>query len=213
MDLGGQRYMNGPSEPHERQTNAPAQPGEGQIAIEPSVEPVATPPPAKKKNDSILKDLVVGILIWLFVIFVIGEPREVPSGSMLPTIQLGDRLWTDIIGLRFSPIKRGDILVFTPPIPSTDPFIKRVIGLPGETVAIGDGQVLINGKPIDEPYIAQPPNYVYGPITIPPNKYLMLGDNRNNSTDGHVWGLLDRSQVKSRAIFRFWPLNHMGRLK
>jgi signal peptidase I len=212
MDLGGQRYMNGPSEPHETQTTAPERLEQGQI--EPSVEPASTPPAVKKgKNDSILKDLVVGVLIWLFVIFVIGEPRQVPSGSMLPTIQLGDRLWTDIIGLRFSPIKRGDILVFTPPIPSPDPFIKRVIGLPGETVAIGDGQVLINGKPIVEPYVLQAPNYVYGPITIPPNKYLMLGDNRNNSTDGHVWGLLDRSQVKSRAVFRFWPLNHMGPLK
>lgn len=161
---------------------------------------------------SLLKDVAYGVVLWLLITLFVGQARAIPSGSMEPTIQIGDRVWTDKLFLRFNPIERGDIVVFDPPPPvvSEYPYIKRVIGLPGETVEIREGQVLVNGEPLTEPYIAEAPRYQFGPVEIPEGQYLVLGDNRNWSNDSHEWGLLDRKRVFARAVFRFWPLNRMG---
>jgi len=161
---------------------------------------------------TLLKDIAYGVLLWLLIITFVGQVREVPSGSMEPTIMVGDRFWTDKLFLRFGSIARGDIVVFDPPPPiqSPYPFIKRVIGLPGETVEVRDGLVFINGEALDEPYIAEPPRYHYGPVTIPEGQYLVLGDNRNLSNDGHEWGLLDRDRIFARAVFRIWPFDRIG---
>lgn len=161
---------------------------------------------------SLLKDVAYGVVLWLLITLFVGQARAIPSGSMEPTIQIGDRVWTDKLFLRFNPIERGDIVVFDPPPPvvSEYPYIKRVIGLPGETVEIREGQVLVNGEPLTEPYIAEAPRYHFGPVEIPEGQYLVLGDNRNWSNDSHEWGLLDRKRVFARAVFRFWPLNRMG---
>jgi len=160
----------------------------------------------------ILKDIAFGVLIWLFLTTTVGEARVVPTVSMVPTIRVGDRIWTDKLTLRFREIKRGDILVFEAPFKATDPYVKRVIGLPGETVEVKNGQVWIDGQALVEPYLAEAPVYRYGPVKISEGQYLMLGDNRNNSYDGHYWGLVTRSAIQARAVYRFWPLSRFGPL-
>lgn len=163
---------------------------------------------------SFLKDVALGVILWLLITSFVGEARQIPSGSMEPTIHIGDRVWTDKLFLLLGEIERGDIVVFDPPPPvvSDYPYIKRVIGLPGETVEVKNGKVLINGEPLEEPYIAEAPRYPYGPVTIPADQYLVLGDNRNASNDGHQWGLLKRERISARAVYRFWPFDRMGSL-
>jgi signal peptidase I len=93
-----------------------------------------------------------------------------------------------------------------------DAFIKRVIGVPGDQVLVKNGQVYVNSKPIQEKYISQPPDYDFGPVVVPENSYLVLGDNRNNSYDSHYWGYVPRQNLVGKAFVRFWPLDRMGPL-
>jgi signal peptidase I len=158
----------------------------------------------------------------------VAEARFIPSESMAPTLAVGDRLIIEKVTARFSSPRRGEILVFYPP--NTHPsdgglalrvvrklgftpdvaYIKRVIGLPGETLAIHDGQVWIDGKALVEPYLNEPPNYTLDPVRVPAGHLFMLGDNRNNSQDSHVWGPLPIENVIGQAAVRFWPLTRLG---
>ncbi len=154
------------------------------------------------------------ILSWVLRTFVV-EARVIPTGSMLPTIQLQDRVVVDKLFFKFTGLHRGDIVVFHPPASahSKEDFIKRVIGLPGEKIEVKNGRVYINDQPLVEDYIAEPPNYQYGPQIIPQNAYFVMGDNRNNSADSHEWGMLPAENITGRALFRYWPLNRFGLLK
>ena len=146
----------------------------------------------------------------------------IPTGSMEPTLQINDRLMVEKLSYRFKSPERGDIVVFTPPKAalvvcgkpqnSNDPWIKRVIGLPGDKVEVKGEIVYVNNLPLTEPYIASKPQYELGTVTVPPDAYLVLGDNRNNSCDGHMWGFLPRNQIIGRAFVGYWPLNRMGEL-
>lgn len=160
----------------------------------------------------LVRDLLVGVALWLFLTTAVGEARLIPSSSMEPTLLPGDRIWTDKLLLRFRSLKRGDIVVFDPPVPSDTPYIKRVIGLPGERVEVGRGRVWVDGRPLAEAYIAEPPVYQYGPVQIGEDQYLVLGDNRNQSEDGHFFGLISREDIKSQALWRYWPLARWGSL-
>lgn len=155
------------------------------------------------------------VLQALFIRRFIAEARYIPAGSMLPTLQINDRLIIDKWSYRFQPPQRGDIVVFSP----TDTlkqkhykeaFIKRVIGLPGEKVEVKKGQVYINDRSLDENYIAESPKYQFGPVKVPPNSYFVLGDNRNNSFDSHYWGFVPRENIIGKASKRFWPLTSSG---
>lgn len=140
---------------------------------------------------------------------------------MEPTLQINDRLMVDKLSYRFKSPQRGDIVVFTPPkaalaacgVPqnSNDSWVKRAIGLPGDKVEVKGETVYVNDRPLQEPYIASKPQYQLK-IAVPPNTYLVLGDNRNNSCDGHVWGFLPRNQIIGRAFVEYWPLNRIGGL-
>ena len=146
----------------------------------------------------------------------------IPSGSMEPTLQINDRLMVDKLSYRFKSPQRGDIVVFTPPKAalvacgvsqnSNDSWVKRAIGLPGDKVEVKGGKVYVNNRPLQEPYIASKPQYQLATVTVPPNAYLVLGDNRNNSCDGHMWGFLPRNQIIGRAFVEYWPLNRLGGL-
>jgi len=150
----------------------------------------------------------------------VAEARVVPTGSMEPTVQINDRLVIEKISYLFQSPERGDIIVFQAPekalviagATTNDAYLKRVIGLPGETVEIKDGKVFINDAPIQERYIKAPPNYTWARATVPAGQYLVLGDNRNGSLDGHVWGFLPEDTIIGKAAVRFWPLNRIGGL-
>lgn len=162
---------------------------------------------------SVAGDMAVILVIWYVISAAVGQARVVPTSSMEPTILPGDRLWTDKVTLRFRPVTRGDIVIFTPPVPSQSPYVKRVIGLPGETVQVRDGRVWVNGIPLAEPYLAELPMYAYGPVTVGPDEYFVLGDNRNGSNDSHQWGLLPRRSITALAVLRYWPLDRFGSIK
>jgi signal peptidase I len=106
----------------------------------------------------------------------------------------------------------GDVVVFEfPQDPSRD-FIKRVIAVPGQTVEVREGRVYVDGTVVDEPYLSEPPHYAYGPTSVPPGQFFVLGDNRNNSYDSHSWGMLPDERLIGRAEFRYWPLSAAGRI-
>lgn len=154
------------------------------------------------------------ILTFILRSFVV-EARQIPSGSMIPTLQIGDRLLVDKITYKFGELNRKDIIVFAPPPEAQvgeqkNDYIKRIIGLPGDEIEVTEGKVYLNGKEQKEPYINQQPTYNYGPAIVPEGELFVMGDNRNNSFDSHAWGFLPTNNVKGRAFFRFWPPNRMG---
>jgi signal peptidase I len=144
---------------------------------------------------------------------------------MEPTLQIEDRIIVEKVSNFLRSPQRGEILVFYPPESpliedNTKAYIKRVIGLPGELISIHDGKVFIDGEPLLEPYISAPMDYylpanpLNSAIKIPENTYWMMGDNRNNSNDSHVWGFLPQQNIVGRAVFRFFPFNeNTGLLK
>lgn len=156
--------------------------------------------------------LCLAILIRIFV----AEPRYIPSDSMLPTLHQGDRLLVEKVSYLFHPPQKGDIVVFEPPqalqnlgYRKDQVFIKRIIGKPGEIVNVSHGKVYINNKPLVEDYIAEPPAYELVSTPIPENEFFVMGDNRNDSNDSHVWGFLPKQNIIGRAVFRFWPLSRI----
>ncbi len=142
----------------------------------------------------------------------------IPSSSMKPTLGINDRLIVSKLSYDFDNPLRGDIVVFSPPDivqqeeKSSDPFIKRIVGLPGDRVEVKSGAVYVNSCLVRENYIADRPDYSYGPVTVPPDSYLVLGDNRNNSYDSHYWGFVPRDRIIGKAVYRFWPLDRIGKL-
>jgi signal peptidase I len=89
-------------------------------------------------------------------------------------------------------------------------FVKRVIGLPGDVVQVKQGKVYVNHQPLQEPYIANPPDYTWGPVTVPANSFVVLGDNRNNAFDSHFWGVLPRDRIVGKVFWRYWPPERFG---
>ncbi len=158
--------------------------------------------PVRRERTKNLISIVSGLLIITYILSVlqgfllrtfVAEARYIPAGSMLPTLQIGERLIIDKWSYRFQSPKRGDIVVFSPTETLKqqnfkDAFIKRIIGLPGEKVQVKGGKIYINDQPIAENYIQEPTNYQFGPVKVPPHSYFVLGDNRNNSYDSDYWG-------------------------
>jgi signal peptidase I len=167
-----------------------------------------------------IKILVLALGLALFIRTFIAEPRYIPSESMLPTLEIGDRLIVEKLSYYSHPPQRGDIIVFVPPpqlqeqgFGTDQAFIKRVIGLPGDTVEIKSGRVFINQQLLTEPYIVEAPNYLMSPMVVPPAELFVMGDNRNNSNDSHVWGFLPNANIIGHACFRFWPLERLGGMR
>lgn len=163
------------------------------------------------------KTVGLSLVLALGIRHFVAEARYIPSGSMEPTLQINDRLIIDKLTYNFRQPERGDIVVFSPTKALQqqnfkDAFIKRVIGLPGEKVEVKGGRVYINNQPLRENYIEDKPNYAFGPVTVLPGQYLVLGDNRNNSYDSHYWGFVPRDKIIGRAVVRFWPANRVGEL-
>lgn len=187
------------------------------------IQTPTTHDPAEKKQQksSQLREnlliLFIALALSLIIRLFVAEPRYIPSDSMVPTLAIGDRLVVEKISYHLHPPAPGDIIVFDPPASlqlqgyaKDQAFIKRVIAQPGQEVMIQRGQVYVNGQPLTENYIAQPPNYQWGPAIVPANHYFVMGDNRNNSNDSHIWGFLPRENIIGHATFRFWPLERLG---
>lgn len=158
--------------------------------------------------------LIAFALSWVLRTYVI-EARKIPTGSMLPTIQLDDRVIVDkFFFKRFDNISPGDIIVFHPP-PSahaTEDFIKRVVGLPGDKLEIRNHTTYVNGQPLYEPFVLDKSRNDFGPIVVPKDSVFVMGDNRNNSDDSRVWGFLPIQNITGRTLFRYWPIDHLGAL-
>ncbi|WP_416670685.1 signal peptidase I [Egbenema bharatensis] len=189
----------------------------------PATQPTATGnwwsrlPKSQRENAQILAiALILALVIRLFV----AEPRYIPSDSMVPTLEIGDRLVVEKVSYYLHPPNTGDIVVFMPPAQLLEygyapdkAFIKRVIGTPGDVVQVQEGRVYVNGQPLTEPYIAEAPDYEMPPVQVPQNQVFVMGDNRNNSNDSHIWGFLPKQNIIGRAVFRFFPIDRLGRIK
>jgi signal peptidase I len=127
-------------------------------------------------------------------------------GKYVPFVHGGDQP----IRYLFRSPHRGDVVVFRFPRDPSRDFIKRVIGVPGDTVEVRGGRVVVNGKALTEDYITAPPNYDFDPQVVPANSYFVLGDNRNNSFDSHSWGLVPEENIIGQAMFSYWPLSDLG---
>ena len=161
--------------------------------------------------------VVVVAASYLIVTFV-GQRTEVSGSSMETTLSSGDQLIVDKISYRFRDPKRYDIVVFPYRYEENTYYIKRIIGLPGETVQIVDGMVYINGSPLNEHYgneVIEDPGSAAEPITLGDDEYFVLGDNRNNSQDSRASnvGLIHRDELLGRAWVRIWPLDQFGVIK
>lgn len=144
------------------------------------------------------------------------QPYVIPSGSMIPTIELQDRVVANKFIYRFTDPERGDIVVLDDPTGSVDTLIKRVVGMGGETIDIIDGKVLIDGEPLDEPYthgLPTDPMTLEMPYEIPEGSVWLMGDYRTNSADSRVFGAVPLTEIKGRAIFRFWPIDRIGAME
>jgi signal peptidase I len=163
--------------------------------------------------------LFIALILALIVRSYVAEPRFIPSDSMVPTLEVGDRLVVEKISYRLHPPEFGDIIVFDPPpqlqelgYAKDQAFIKRIIGKPGQTIEVKAGKVFVDGQALQESYIAEQPKYNMLPVKVPEDRYFVMGDNRNNSNDSHVWGFLPKDFILGRAWFRFYPFDRVGKV-
>jgi signal peptidase I len=180
------------------------------------------------------ESIVIAVIMALFIRTFVVQAFKIPTGSMEPNLLVGDHLLVNKFA--FAPggperallptrdIRRGDIVVFKYPEDPERDFIKRVIGLPGETIELKNHLVHVNGKALDEPYAHFLPRPeggsfaemtgdvrdTYGPVTVPADGYFVMGDNRDNSQDSRYWGFLPRDLVKGRALFIYWSFEPGG---
>jgi len=150
-----------------------------------------------------IQTILLALVLYLLIDTVIARVR-VDNISMKPTLKPDDFVVVNKMAYRIGDIQRGDIVVFHNPQQPQEDYIKRVIGLPGDIIVVRDGQVLVNGTPLNEPYIAAPPDYP-GQWEVPPGNLYVLGDNRNNSSDSHSWGFVPIRNVVGKALVDYWP--------
>jgi signal peptidase I len=168
----------------------------------------AQPAPGKSLLREIIETVLLTVLIYVAVNFATGRFR-IEGSSMEPSMHPNQYVLVDKLSYMLGDPKRGDVVVFNFPQATERDFIKRVIGLPGETVAVRGGVVYVNNVPLDEPYISAPPTYENS-WTLAPDEFFVLGDNRNSSSDSHSWGPLDRQYLIGRAILVYWPPDLWG---
>jgi signal peptidase I len=164
-----------------------------------------------------VRDLAFSVLLAVILIVFIYQPVKVEGTSMMPALTDQERIFINKFTYRFGSgnIERSDLVVFFFPLDHTKSYIKRVIGLPGDTVQIDYGSVYVNGQRLNEPYV--PEEYrdrqSLSPVIVPANNYFVLGDHRSSSNDSRAWGTVDRNYIYGKAVFVYWPLDKMGRLR
>jgi signal peptidase I len=156
----------------------------------------------------LLQTLVIAGVLFVGVSLATARVR-VEGNSMEPGLHDGDLVLVNRLAYRIGEPQRGDVIIFYYPFNPEKRYIKRIIGLPGDTVTVRDGQLLVNGAVVEEPYIAAPPEYS-GTWVVGPNEVFVLGDNRNNSEDSTDWGMLPMEEIIGKAVLVYWPPLDLG---
>jgi signal peptidase I len=161
------------------------------------------------------RDLLVSLAISAFIIIFLYQPVKVEGTSMLPGLEDQERIFVNKFVYRWEPIQRGDIVVFRYPRDPSKSYIKRVIGVAGDRVRIDSGRVRVNGEALDEDYV--PTEYAdarsYPEITVPAHSFFVLGDHRTMSNDSRDFGPVNEKYIYGKAVFGYWPMEKLGRLR
>ncbi|MBI3647059.1 MAG: signal peptidase I [Acidobacteriales bacterium] len=161
------------------------------------------------------RDLLVSLAISAFIIIFLYQPVKVEGTSMMPGLENQERIFVNKFVYRWEPIARGDIVVFRYPRNTSENYIKRVIGVAGDRVRIENGQVYVNGDPIEEDYV--PSDYAdarsFPEITVPQHSFFVLGDHRTMSKDSRDFGPVNERYIYGKAVFGYWPMEKLGRLR
>ena len=171
-------------------------------------------PPLRRELRSWTRDLAVSLGLAIVVMIFLYQPVKVEGTSMNPLLSDQERIFINKFIYRFEPIERGDVVVFWYPLDRSKSFIKRVVGLRGETVEIRTGRVYINGEDLTDQFV--PSTYLdgsnYTPRKIPDSEYFVMGDHRDSSNDSRVFGPVQRQFIYGKAVFAYWPVDHFGSL-
>jgi signal peptidase I len=175
--------------------------------------------PSRKKKGGGLVEYVIILAVSFALVFGFVRPFVVeafwiPSGSMIPTLEINDRVLVNKFIYRFTEPDRGDIVVFQSVEDPKQDLIKRVVGLPGDRIAVRSGRLIVNGEPQKEPFTNErfPDRSFFAPTTVPKNHVFVMGDNRANSQDSRVFGPLPEKNIEGEAFLRFWPPSRIGLL-
>jgi signal peptidase I len=162
-----------------------------------------------------LRDLMISLAISGFIIIFVYQPVKVEGTSMMPSLEDQERIFVNKFVYRLEPIERGDVVVFRYPRDPSKSFIKRVIGLAGDRIGISAGRVWVNGKRLEEDYVphAYEDLRSYSETVVPPGSYFVLGDHRSLSNDSRDFGPVNESFIYGKAVFGYWPMDKMGRVR
>jgi signal peptidase I len=178
-------------------------------------EPAETPPQASA--GFFMRDLVLSVLIAVAIILFLYQPVKVEGTSMMPALRDQERIFINKFTYRFGieEIRRGDMVVFLYPGDTTKSYIKRVIGVPGDWVEVKEGAVLLNEAQIEEPYVPEEfLDRISAPrVKVRAGEYYVMGDHRSASNDSRSWGTVPREYIYGKAVFVYWPLEKLGRLR
>jgi signal peptidase I len=174
--------------------------------------------PARSRGLAIsvwLRDLVISLAISGFIIIFVYQPVKVEGTSMMPSLEDQERIFVNKFVYRLEPIERGDVVVFRYPRDPSKSFIKRVIGLAGDRIRIETGRVWVNGKRLNEDYVPRAYEDLrsYSEMVVPPGSYFVLGDHRSLSNDSRDFGPVNESFIYGKAVFGYWPMDKMGRVR
>jgi signal peptidase I len=162
-----------------------------------------------------LRDLMISLAISAFIIIFLYQPVKVEGTSMMPSLEDQERIFVNKFVYRLESIERGDIVVFRYPRDPSKSYIKRVIGTAGDHIRIDAGQVYVNGQPLDEEYV--PLEYTdsrsYPEMIVPSQSYFVLGDHRSMSNDSRDFGSVNQSFIYGKAVFGYWPMDKLGRVR
>ena len=190
----------------------------------PDVLSPQSPPPGPAKESVVhslplvamwLRDLLIALAISAFIIIFLYQPVKVEGTSMMPGLEDQERIFVNKFVYRWEPIQHGDIVVFRYPRDTSKSYIKRVIGVAGDRIRIENGQVYVNGEALDEDYV--PSDYAdarsYGEVVVPANSFFVLGDHRTMSNDSRDFGAVNERFIYGKAVFGYWPVEKVGRLR
>ena len=185
------------------------------VAAPVSAAPAVVAHPRTLRWELWLRDLFISLAIAAFIIIFIYQPVKVEGTSMMPSLADHERIFVNKFVYRLEPIERGDIVVFRYPRDPSQSYIKRVIGVAGDRIHIDGGQVYVNDQPLDEDYV--PPAYTdvqsLQEMVVPAQSYFVLGDHRNMSRDSRDFGPVNQSYIYGKAVFGYWPMDKLGRLR